>query len=429
MELLRNIIEKNRNGKPSGIYSVCSAHPMVIEAAMENAKEEKTPLLIEATANQVNQFGGYTGMRAAEFYEFVNSSAAKVGFSQDNIILGGDHLGPVCWRGESAHDAMDKADDLIREYVAAGFKKIHLDCSMDCAGDVLPLSDEIIASRAARLCKVAEEEANTRFGSSDILYIIGTEVPPPGGANEELTELEVTSPEHALNTIDVHKGAFLKNGLRKAWGRVIGLVVQPGVEFSHTSIVQYNPSKAVDLKSVVTRVENIVFEAHSTDYQLPNKYKLLVEDHFAILKVGPQLTFALREALYGLQEIEKHLIDKRALSNLYQICESEMVASPKYWDAFYSGTEEEKKFLRHFSYSDRIRYYWPNQAVSKAAKTLLKNLSTSPIPLPLLSQYFPEQHIDVVHGTLKNNPEELIKAKIKSVLKDYSAACFRKDKG
>ena len=47
----------------------------------------------------------------------------------------------------------------------------------------------------------------------------------------------------------------------------------------------------------------LVFEAHSTDYQPPESLSRLVIDGFAILKVGPGLTFALREALYALDEI------------------------------------------------------------------------------------------------------------------------------
>ncbi len=423
MELLKKIIDQNRNGNSRGIYSICSAHPLVIEAAFELALSNNSPLLIEATANQVNQFGGYTGMRATEFYKFVTDLAISKNFPIDNIILGGDHLGPVCWKNENASDAMKKADDLIKEYVAAGFKKIHLDCSMECADDVAPLSDEIVAERAARLCLIAEKEAKRLYGSSDILYIIGTEVPPPGGKNEELSELETTNPDHALKTLNIHKKSFIEHGLADVWESVVGLVVQPGVEFSHTSIVQYAPEKAVQLKALINKVENIVFEAHSTDYQNPENYKLLVQDHFAILKVGPQLTFAMREALYALSHIETYLIDENECSNLYETCEAEMTGVPKYWDSFYTGSEDEKKFLRHFSYSDRIRYYWTNPEVAKAVRLLLTNLSKDPIPLPLISQFFPEQYGEIMLGRLQNNPEELVKAKIKSVLKSYAAAC------
>ncbi len=427
MNHLREIVAQNRNGILTGIYSVCSAHPLVLEAAIEQALEDSSPLLVEATANQVNQFGGYTGMRADDFYKFVTNIAQKLNYPVENIILGGDHLGPVCWRGENSADAMDKADDLVREYVAAGFKKIHLDCSMECLDDNTPLSDEIVASRAARLCKVAEHEAHIRFGSSDVLYIIGTEVPPPGGTNEEIIKLEVTDPKHASVTLEEHKKAFFKSNLNEAWDRVVGLVVQPGVEFSHTSVLQYDPEKAIHLKSFIPSVNNIVFEAHSTDYQAPENYKALLRDHFAILKVGPQLTFALREALYALSYIEEHLFDQENCSQLYQVCEEEMLASPKNWQQFYSGTEAEQLFFRHFSYSDRIRYYWPNKKVNSSVNKLIDNLKQREIPLALISQFLPEQYPLILSGKIKNDPIEMIKAKIKVVLQHYSKACLEKE--
>ncbi len=53
-----------QGGARVGITSVCSAHPMVIEAAMAQAlrRGHEPVVLIEATSNQVNQDGGYTGM-------------------------------------------------------------------------------------------------------------------------------------------------------------------------------------------------------------------------------------------------------------------------------------------------------------------------------------------------------------------------------
>ena len=62
MSILREIVEANRAGTPQGICSVCSAHPMVLEACIDRAIADGSPLLVEATCNQVNQEGGYTGM-------------------------------------------------------------------------------------------------------------------------------------------------------------------------------------------------------------------------------------------------------------------------------------------------------------------------------------------------------------------------------
>lgn len=157
MQKILDIASDNRRGLARGIYAICTAHPLVLKAALLQGLKDNTPVLIEATANQVNQFGGYTGMQPADFIPFVNAIAETVGFDRQQIIFGGDHLGPVCWVSEPAEQAMAKAKDLIRAYVAAGFKKIHLDTSMRCADDTGPLTDATVAERAAALCAVAEK--------------------------------------------------------------------------------------------------------------------------------------------------------------------------------------------------------------------------------------------------------------------------------
>ncbi|WP_346839095.1 D-tagatose-bisphosphate aldolase, class II, non-catalytic subunit [Microbulbifer sp. SAOS-129_SWC] len=423
--MLQQLIRANLDGAPQGIYAICSAHGLVLEAAMEQARADGTPLLIEATANQVNQFGGYTGMRPADFFDYVMTLAARVGLDPSTIVLGGDHLGPVCWQAEPARDAMAKAGDLVAAYVRAGFTKIHLDCSMPCIDDQLPLADEIIAERAADLCRVAENAAAERGTPDTVEYIIGTEVPPPGGAKEEITDLEVTSPAHARNTIELHRGAFARRELDRAWSRVIGLVVQPGVEFDHTSVIDYQPQKARQLKRLAQETDGIAFEAHSTDYQTAENYNQLVRDHFAILKVGPQLTFALREALFALSYIEDELPEIKEKSALRTVCESRMQAEPRYWQSFYDVAEEKQPLYRRYSYSDRIRYYWPDKAIEEAVTRLLDNLAGSAIPLPLLSQFFPEEYRLVRRGYADNEPRALIKARIRQVTAAYANACWK----
>ena len=154
---MKTLIARHKAGEHIGICSVCSAHPLVIEAALAFDRNSTRKVLIEATSNQVNQFGGYTGMTPAGFRGFVCQLADSLNFPQDALILGGDHLGPNRWQNLPAAQAMANADDLIKSYVAAGFKKIHLDCSMSCQDDPIPLTDGIVAERAARLAKVAEE--------------------------------------------------------------------------------------------------------------------------------------------------------------------------------------------------------------------------------------------------------------------------------
>ena len=423
MKDIQEIIQNNRNGLKSGIYAVCCAQPFVIEAAIRQASKDDSILLIEATANQVNQFGGYTGMQPKDFINFVGKIAKRINFPMHKIILGGDHLGPVCWVNEKPEFAMEKAKVLIESYVEAGFSKIHLDCSMPCAGDPEVLNDHIVAERAAILCEVAENTAIREFGTAKLVYVIGTEVPPPGGATEEIEELELTPVVNVKQTLDTHLAAFSAKGLQSAWQRVIGLVVQPGVEFDHTSVINYSSEKAQALSSFIAKVPNIVFEAHSTDYQLPSAYNELIKDHFAILKVGPQLTFAMREALFSLSHIEDELIDIESRSNLRSVIEREMLEYDKHWKKFYQVPASKGLIYRRYSYSDRLRYYWNIKVIERAVDQLISNLDDIEIPLPLISQYLPEQYKAIRQGILTAKASALVIDKIMQVTEVYSSAC------
>lgn len=422
MNILQEIIQAHKSGKDTGVYAVCSAHPLVIEAALQQALNDNSILLIEATSNQVDQFGGYTGMTPADFRDFVVQKAQQYQFPLARLVLGGDHLGPNRWQTQPAEEAMRHAEDLIAAYVAAGFKKIHLDCSMSCAGDPTPLTDAIVAQRAARLAQIAEQTAKEIFGQSDLVYVIGTEVPVPGGAAEVENELSVTSPQDARTTIEYHLQAFQHAGIADCWERVIALVVQPGVEFNHTGVIDYERDKAAQLSQVVNEYPHMIFEAHSTDYQTELAYKELVQDHFAILKVGPALTFAMREALFNLCAIEEELVVKSQTSNLRERLENCMRENPNHWEKYYHGNRQQQRFSRIYSFSDRIRYYWPDDTVNEAQNKLFDNLSGVDIPLPLLSQYLPEQFKRVREGAITANPQELIIDKIQQVLRSYSQA-------
>jgi D-tagatose-1,6-bisphosphate aldolase subunit GatZ/KbaZ len=405
-------------GAQRGIYSVCSAHPWVLEAAMRRQAGCANPLLIEATCNQVNQFGGYTGMTPADFRNAVFAIADKAGFERGRILLGGDHLGPFPWQHLAAEDAMANAVELVRLFVQAGYSKIHLDASMPCLGDPHPLPDATIAERAARLCTEAEA---ARSGDSPV-YVIGTEVPTPGGAVDE-AELSVTSPADAERALRVHRDAFSAAGLDAAWERIIALVVQPGVEFGHDSVHDYEPSRARSLCAVLADLPKLVFEAHSTDYQIPEALAALVRDGFNILKVGPALTFAMRQAIFALAAIEAECLREPRQSHLPAKIEEAMLNSPEQWQKHYAGSGEEQHRLRIHSYSDRIRYYWQNPAVQQAVEMLVANLEDCGIPETMLSDYLPVQYAKVRRRMFKNRPLELIVDCIGEALDPYIAAC------
>jgi D-tagatose-1,6-bisphosphate aldolase subunit GatZ/KbaZ len=422
MKSLSEILAQHKAGRSVGIYAACSAHPIVMEAALCHARRQSGVALIEATSNQVNQDGGYTGMRPADFSRFVLHIAEAMGVPQEQVLLGGDHLGPNCWQDLPAEAALTKSEQLVAEYVAAGFRKIHLDCSMSCADDPTPLTDAAVAARAARLCKVAEHTWR-RVGGAAPVYVVGTEVPVPGGATHTLSELALTEPRAVTATIDAHWDAFQAAGLHHVWSRVIGLVVQPGVEFDHHNVIDFQAQRAADLATVVETQPHMVYEAHSTDYQTPANLRALVQHHFAILKVGPGLTFAMREALWALDQVEREWLGLDRSSRLRETILGAMTDTPRFWSKYYLSEGRQLILDQEYSLSDRIRYYWPVPAVESALNRLLANLDANPPPLTLLAQHLPVQYQAIREGRMRFGARELVRHHIEEVLQHYSAAC------
>lgn len=424
---LNKIIQLQKQGKAVGIYSACTANEIVLEACMQRAKETNTILLIEATANQVDQYGGYTGMTPKDFMVFVNKIANKVGLSMDRIILGGDHLGPLTFTKYDEAKAMEEASELVRQYVLAGFTKIHIDTSMKVNSDDpnTRLQDAVIASRGAHLASVAQaaykELLKTNPNALNPVYIVGSEVPIPGGSQDAKDNgVQVTKVADFKATVEAFKQAFTKENLQDAWSNVIAVVVQPGVEEKDSGCTEYDRAKATELMKSINDFPNLVFEGHSTDYQTKIKLRELVEDGVGILKVGPGLTFAMREGLFALCNIEKELYKGTDIkqSNLIEKLDQMMLKEPKYWIKHYHGTENEIALKRKYSFSDRSRYYMPTEEIQEAINTLFNNLKDG-APLNLLSQFMPIQYTKVREGNLKNCPLELVKDRITNTVDEY----------
>ncbi|MDO5641251.1 MAG: class II D-tagatose-bisphosphate aldolase, non-catalytic subunit [Paracoccus sp. (in: a-proteobacteria)] len=410
-----------------GITSVCSAHPLVLRAALRLAARTGRPALIEATCNQVNQQGGYTGMRPMDFAALVHDLARAESCPADLVLLGGDHLGPNPWRTLPADEALALAENCVADFVAAGFRKIHLDASMGCRGEPAALDDATTAARAARLAAAAESAA-ARAGTPAPVYVIGTEVPPPGGADHMLDRVPPTDPVAARESYAVHRRLFRKAGLDAAMDRVIAMVVQPGVEFGNRNVIAYDRPAAAALSRVLDDLPGLVFEAHSTDYQPQAALRGLVRDGWAILKVGPQLTFALREALYALDLIAGEMDPDYGARPLAAAMEAAMLADPTHWRGHYSGSAGDLRMLRHYSLSDRIRYLWPGAGAEGAVGRLRGTIDGRAIPLPLIWQFLPgADHLAERPASV----DEIVIWRVTQVLERYQAACLgdSKEKG
>jgi len=413
MSILRDLILRNRAGEAIGLPCFCTANEHVLLAVLAYAKRTGLPTVIEATCNQVNQYGGYTGMTPADFMEWLSGMAADAGVPMNQLILGGDHLGPNVWKNEPLDVAMEKSRELVKSYVQAGFKKIHIDTSMACGGEPNPTFAQI-AERAADLCEVAEKYAPD---PSKLFYIIGTEVPTPGGETEEPNTLDVTSVARFHDTIQTHRDAWNTRGLDAAWDRVVSVVTQPGVDFGHTSVYPFLPVKAAPLREAIIDEVGLTYEAHSTDYQSTNALSDLVKNHFFFLKVGPELTFRFREAIWALAKIEEEIInDPKSL--IRETFEEQMTKDPGYWVNYYNGSDKELRILRTYSYSDRIRYYWTDPEISKSLNLLIANLEQVNLPESIVSQAF----MGLDFGEVPETPLALIELHIQRCISRYFKA-------
>lgn len=431
---LKQLVTKQKNNQAVGIYSACSANRYVIEAVIKRGKQDNSCVLIESTANQSDQFGGYTGMKPIDFKNFVLEIAKKYDFDEKKLFLGGDHLGPLTWTSLNEEEAMKNATDLVYSYVRGGFTKIHIDTSMKVADDDpnTRLSDEVIAKRGAYLASVAENAYQELLKEDPEairpVYIVGSEVPIPGGIQGDGDGMAVTRVEDFEATYNVFEKAFKEAGLDDAWNQVIAVVVQPGIEEKDAGCTEYDREKAKDLMAAIKKYPNIIFEGHSSDYQTKYKLKELIEDGVGILKVGPGLTFMAREALFALTRIEQELYADTDVkqSNFIEVLDKVMLENPGKWDKYYTGTPSEIKIKRKYSFSDRSRYYMQYDEIEASIATLVNNLKGG-VPLNLLSQYMPVQYTKVREGVLDNDPEELIRDRVINNLDEYLYATNQKE--
>jgi D-tagatose-1,6-bisphosphate aldolase subunit GatZ/KbaZ len=424
---MQEMMEKRRQGIKCGIPSYCTANELALEIALRRAKMLNQPVLIEATANQVNQYGGYTGMLPKDFYKLVLDMAAAIDLPEQMVILAGDHLGPLTWQNLPEAEAMEKSIELVYQYTRAGFTKIHLDTSMKVADDAEGLlSTEVIARRGATLYKAAikgyEELKAEKPEAIRPVFVVGSEVPIPGGAQEAEDSLAVTSVAAFKDTVATYKRVWEEEGVGEGMNDVIAVVVQPGVEFGDDQVFLYDSAAAAELCAALKEFPEVCFEGHSTDYQSPACLKAMVEDGIAILKVGPALTYGLREALFSMSLMENELVPAEERSNFIDVLENTMLANPGNWQKHYHGDEKQLHLARKYSFSDRARYYMGQPEVLAAMEKLFTNLDTYKIPLNMLHQYMPLTYAKVRDGELPLKAKELAMDGVTNFMLDYEYA-------
>ncbi len=412
MNRLMNIIRKHENYNYRGFVSICTANMHVIEIALEKAKKENMVLIVETTSNQVNQFGGYTKLTPIQFSKKIHQLVKRVGFNEENLILGADHCGPLPFKKFDQTKALSHAMDLMTLYIEAGFNKIHVDTTISCADDPIKgPSIETIINRGVNLItemkRKFKDSSDVNF--NDIVFVVGSDVPPAGGSLED--EISPTSVTDFEETMMLYKEKLDPN----VFNQIVGVVVQPKVDFEHFKLVRFEKAVVQSLVKGLEKWPKLVFEAHSTDYQCKEDLRSMVDNHFKILKVGPALTFAYKKALLGLSHIESWAVEKENQSNLITTIEDALDENPEYWNAYIKQGDINHRILRTFSYFDRSRYVYFDPRVIDAIKKLKNNINQSAIPHTLIEQYFPfVKNTDC--GSLF---ETIIEYHVNCVLEDY----------
>ncbi|HLO66209.1 MAG TPA: class II D-tagatose-bisphosphate aldolase, non-catalytic subunit [Holophaga sp.] len=418
---LLHLLEQRRNGKSRGIPSVRTAHPGALAAALGEARNRTLPLIVEATCSQVNHLGGYLGRTPEAHREFIHTLALQADMDPEDIILGGDHLGPASFRHGTPEEAMEKAALTVRAYVAAGFRKLHMDAARPCNGDGPDFGRETAARRVAALIRAAEEAyENAPLGGPPV-YVLdaepGTPPPAPGA------QAPVTDPEAVLQAADLHRAAFEAEGIPDAWERVVAFRVKGGADFTEAVVHRYDPRRALPLARAF-RGGPWLLEAAFTDYQSPGSLREMVEDGFNILQVGPWLTYAWREAVFALEDLARELTRLEGTSRIAvrDVLDRAMRRHPALWKDHHRGTPREQAYARLFSYFDRSRYYWTDPAVEREVEGLF--LATEgPLPLQLLSLHLPLALEAVLDGHLEPTGRAIPPFAVRRVVANYFEAC------
>lgn len=346
-----------------GIPSFCTANFDVIEIIFKFAKINRFPILLESTSNQVNQDGGYTGLKPKNFKNKIYKIASEYRIKKQKLFLGGDHLGPLPWKRLKENKAMENAKELVKQYINAGFKKIHLDTAILCLNQK-KISREEVVSRCTKLIKnIPKKKLNSIF------FVVGTEVPAAGGGDN--VKPIVTKMNNIKKDYLSYRKFISKFLSRKK--QTFGLVIDPGIGFQNRTLTKSNFNK-INQKKNFSLKNNFIFEAHSSDYQSLADLKKLCNKNFKFLKVGPELTYFFMRAILLMEKVERNIFFKN--SNLKEVLLLQMDKNKKYWYKYYSKTKYDTEFLKLHSLLDRARYYWDNKKVRQSKKILFKNINS-----------------------------------------------------
>ncbi|MCD6577344.1 MAG: class II D-tagatose-bisphosphate aldolase, non-catalytic subunit [Anaerolineaceae bacterium] len=421
---LMDIVEANRRGEKKGIYAVESQNPTVQEAYLRQALSNGSPALFEISADRLDLRGQNGRIHPDDFIGKVKRVAVKVGYPRDRLFFSVHGVSPSLCQGESIESTLRKTRAFISSIIHSGFNILEICAGIplkeDPEGQLLP--PEAITAREAEFYQAAEDAAASLPDEKKPLYVLGVH-PEQGMIEDKRNRAHKKDVEIRF---DQFSQTARSAGLPEIEGRLLAVRVFLGPGYDSERVIPYDLSLLEELGECAHEGKPVMLEALKTDYQPQSVLDQLVEKHFALLSVGLELTYTMREALFSMAVMENEtMIGKPGvyMSNFIIELDRAMLSAPQHWQKYYTGNGFEQLIARKYSLYDRSRFFLENKDVRKMKKRLFDNLEKYPVPLTVLRQFMPRQYERVAAGELENKPNALMMDAVGYALKRYSRAC------
>jgi len=421
---LIDIMGTNRRGERKGIYAVTSRNSTVQEVYLQQALADGSPALFEISVDMTGSPGKNGKILPYDFIAKVKQIVVKVGFPPDRLFFGINGLNPSLWQGESVEHTLKKTGAFISDLVGLGFNILGIHAGISLKGDPVDqlLPQKVIIAREAALYQAAERAAAAVPDEKKPLYVI--DIHPGQGMTEY--QKKVVRKEDVEIAVDRFSQTAAAAGLPEIKERLLAVRISLGPGYNGEKVIPFDSSLLKELGGCTYNSKGMMLEALQTDFQSRDMLDRLVNNHFALLSVGPELTYTLREALFSLAMMENEtMIGKPGvyLSNFIIELDRAMQSAPQHWQKYYTGNGFEQLIARKYSLYDRSRFFWEDKNVRKMKKRLYDNMVKYPVPLTVLRQFMPRQYERVTAGKIENKPDALVMDAVRCALRRYSCAC------
>jgi D-tagatose-1,6-bisphosphate aldolase subunit GatZ/KbaZ len=399
---LIEIAHRNCQGERIGIISLDALHPIVVEAYLLSALEDGFPAVIEVGAHSFSD----NRTTPSAFTNNINQIAEKVEFPLDQLIFSAYDLNLLVQMDTADQNEQKKISHIISEIIEGGFGIFGLNAS---------------GANFGELIRTIEKSVSENLGAHKPLYVIdlpGAQADPGRGSFSDPAENDAKIP-HLIEEMLVDCEPNIKE-------RILAVRMSLGRGHDGETVFPFSKHVFSDIHARLKAVFPNLLGAGHIDHQPQSILSELVKAHFGYMRVGSELTYTMREAIFSLAMMENESMQGKPgvyLSNLMVELDKAMQFSPDRWSAYYPGNGFEQLLARKYSLYDRSRFFWDDEEVQEAWARLVQNFKSYPVPVTVLRQFMPDQYAHLVSGEIQNTPETLVLDKLQDILRRYSTAC------